>query len=250
MLSLLKNVWQDIKQGENIDLYLTVLLALTLTVLNLFGVAQALAMPVLMAVVALLAISLLVNRRRVEIVIEKLSQSYDDILLEKIPSTFERDMRDAKQVWLIGVVLARTVETHYALIQEKLTKGDSVKVLIVNPHGAANEMVGNRTFRNMSAEESTKRILLSLANLCALKKVAPQHLEIRVIDYPLSLGFLAFDLAAQNGVIYAEHYSYKMGEDLPIMVFRPDNRRWYGFFREQISVLWDNGTEWNCEALP
>jgi len=140
MLSLLTNLWKHIRQGENIELYLTVLVAIPLAILNLLGVAQSWAAPITLAVLALFGVSTLVNRQRLESILEKLSQSSDSVLLDKFPPSREEDLKNAKELWLIGIALNKTVNTHYPVIQEKLKRGGSIKVLVVDPDGTASTL--------------------------------------------------------------------------------------------------------------
>lgn len=76
MLSMIKSIWHDVQQGENIDTYLIIFSALVLGGLNLFGgVGQSFIAPITLTTLGVLAISVLVNRRRLDSVIAKLSQS-------------------------------------------------------------------------------------------------------------------------------------------------------------------------------
>ena len=67
MMNFLRRVWSDISRGENLDTHVTILIALILAAANLLGIAKADLIPaVTLAVLALLAISALVNRYRIE----------------------------------------------------------------------------------------------------------------------------------------------------------------------------------------
>jgi hypothetical protein len=73
-MKLLNKFWDEIKRGENIDLYLTVVASIILVILNLTGFAsQSLVAPLTLAVLGLLAISNLGNRYQIQSLIEKLS---------------------------------------------------------------------------------------------------------------------------------------------------------------------------------
>ncbi len=68
MKRILEQVWNDIRHGENIDLYVTLVVAISLPVLSFSGTPQASTWITSLtpAVLALLAVSLLVNRRKME----------------------------------------------------------------------------------------------------------------------------------------------------------------------------------------
>ena len=56
-----------------------------------------------LAVLALLAFSSLVNRRKLEETVDRISRD-QDILLEQFPANRGKDMEGAKKLWLIGLI--------------------------------------------------------------------------------------------------------------------------------------------------
>lgn len=75
MITILKRVWKDISQGENIDLYVTVIVAIVLVILNIAGVAPPSWLgSITLGVLALLAITSLGNRYRLDQAVERLTQ--------------------------------------------------------------------------------------------------------------------------------------------------------------------------------
>lgn len=75
----LRRIFSDIKQGDNIDLYVTVLIALVVAVLNLLGIAPpSLVQTLSLSVLALLVSSILGLRHRIENATEKISQVQKD----------------------------------------------------------------------------------------------------------------------------------------------------------------------------
>ena len=59
--------WKDIKEGENVDIYVTALVAIGLAIVNLAGYESlALNNSITLAVLGLLAISSLVTRRKLD----------------------------------------------------------------------------------------------------------------------------------------------------------------------------------------
>ncbi len=246
MFKILKQVLDDIRQGENIDLYLIVVIALPLVVLNLLGIALPTSQPVILGVLTLLAVSTLANRRKLETVVQKINQSIDDVLLKEFPDSWKRDFETANEVWLIGISLARTITTYYPLMQDKLKAGAKIKVLIVSPVGLSHEILTQRVIRSVTPEYHRQVLNSSLTDLCKLKEIAPSNMEIRTIDFALPFGVLGVNLKSQEGVIYVEHYPYKAKVDVPKMVFRPQTKYWYEFYSEQIEALWQNSSEWKC----
>ena len=85
----------------------------------------------------------------------------------------------------------------------------------------------------------------SLDDLGHLKQQAPDKLQVRVIDNPLTFGGIATNPADAAGVLYLEHYSYKMpGGSVPKFTLQAEDSQWYEFFRDEMQTLWDNGVQW------
>lgn len=40
MLNVLRKIWQDIRKGENIDLYITIIVGIFLAITNIMGLLQ------------------------------------------------------------------------------------------------------------------------------------------------------------------------------------------------------------------
>ena len=71
-MKLLRRIWQDFRQGENIDLYLTVIVSIVLAVLNIVNVVPpSWIAPLNLSVLALLSFAILGNRYRIETILER-----------------------------------------------------------------------------------------------------------------------------------------------------------------------------------
>ena len=95
MTEAVKEIWAEIKQGENIDLYLTLAVALLLAGLNIFGIGLSMIGSVTLAVLALLSFSSLVNRRKLEEALDQLIRD-KDILLDHFPTNREKVWKEQR----------------------------------------------------------------------------------------------------------------------------------------------------------
>jgi hypothetical protein len=241
-----KDVRHDFRQGENIDLYITVAVALVLVMLNLIGIGQSMTSSLTLAVLALLAISSLVSRRKLDDTVEKIDRDRN-VLLAHFPASREIDVEGAKELWLIGLTLSKTIESYYAKLGEKLKQGDRIRVLIVSPDSHYSELIAKRKFSPITTQRVRDNQKASLELLCYLKRDYERNIEIRTMKYPAFLGIVAADLESIEGVIYVEHYSYRMNpEDLPKLVFRQSDGKWFEYYRQQIKNMWNDSEDWNC----
>lgn len=248
MFRLLKGIWQEISQGENIDVYLTIVAAITIAGLELVGISTPWTAPLTLAVLGLLAVSSLINRRQTEKILQRLSTSAADVLLDKFAPSRDTDIRNAKDLWLIGSVLNKTVHAYYAVFHEKLKRGDRLRFILVSPEGYAIKLVAARKYKPTEPQEVQSYSSLTLNSLCTLQKEFPKQLEIRVVDYPLQFGIIAADIKSTSASIHVEYHSFRMEMDAPILFLQPRDQKWFDFFQRQVETLWQNGREWKCAS--
>jgi len=243
----LKRIVDDIKRGENIDLYVTVILAIIVSVLNAIGIGNsALQNSLILAVLALLASAILGNRHRLDDINEKLDKDSDNQINSDFPASALDDFKRASEIWIVGVNANAALKYSYrTAIQEKLKKGEStVKVLLVDPNSPACEMAAARTPGKLSIDREKANIIANLSDLGDLKKLYPKRIEVRVINDPLMYGAYVLDPDKPHGVIYYRRYSYQMGIK-PKSFYRPANSEWYDFLKTEVKMLWQMGKDWN-----
>jgi hypothetical protein len=242
-MKFLKIVWNDLRQGENIDLYLTIVAALGISILNLTGLASEQWIPTItLAVLALLAVTNLVNRHKLDEVI--LQQQTAEHFIEKYPASVSNDIKSAKELWLVGYVLSRTLMDNLGVSEEKLAQKKNVKVLLFNPDSdAVLHFCASMSFP-ISPEETKRRITSSLETLKSMSQVAKKQsgrLEVRLIDHPLFFGTYAMDLNLPNGVMYIELYKYKgKVDDEPKLVLHKKDGHWFDLYKEQLTAMWQD----------
>jgi len=249
-MSLWDRILHDIRHGENIDLYLTVLASLGIAVLNIFGFAPSnLIESITLAVLGLLAFSALRNRHEFEETVEKLVNSQKHSLLEEVPPTFKSDIEASRSLIMVGASLGNTITVYQPLLERKAQKGDIIKVLLVHPEGAAPEMAASRALLDPGGTKLKFRINTSIETMCHIKSLAPNNTEIRTIQNPLSYSafLINYDSSASQGILYLENYPYKSPVPyVPKQVFHEHDGQWYEFFKSEVLRLWENGTDWPC----
>lgn len=248
-MQALQRLWEDLRRGENVDLYVTVAIAVLLAVLNVIGIVpQTWVAPLILAVLALLAIATLGNRHRLETIIQNMNQPAGRLLLESYPTDLESDVEKARELWIVGVSLYATTMKYYSSLENKLKKGCSIKILLVNPDGPSVQMAATRKYGPINVEDERIRIRTSLQRLCELRKRAEGRLEIRTLDSPLTFGAFAIDPEASGGVLYVEHYGFKTRrESVRKLVLHRKDEGWYSSIRAEIYELWEPATEWKCQ---
>ena len=244
----LRRVWADIRQGENIDLYVTALIAISLAGFNVVGIApQSWITSITLAVLAVLIVAELGNRHRLEAVLQQTDQGLR--FLEEYPpkETLRNKIENAQELWLVGINLGRTIRDYYPDLEKMLKRGGSVQVLVMKPDGDAIKTSVERSYRGVKPKEARRTIRETLASLCVLHAIRPGGIRICTLDYPLPFGAYVVDPNSAIGTIYLKNYSYKMSEwDKPRLILGPQDGKWYEFFKKQISVMFETGEEWKC----
>lgn len=239
MISI-RDLWQ--KAFINLDLYITIIVVVTLVMLNLFNVANpryvSSATLAILGVIALRLSSLQNQPRR-----EAFLYEYPDI---------EAELRKAKDIWISGQSLRRTATAYHGLFQKKLKEGSCIRILLVDPLGVGSELGAKRISRMPEVEDYRSEISLSLKDMCKLKEHAEKggKIELRVLDYVPPFGLFILDANSLNSRALVEVYSYKYDEvseygDIPkFYLTAKDNWNWYRFFRDQFKTLWNEGEDW------
>lgn len=254
-MGVMRQIWSDIRHGESIDLYATIVIAFVVVVLSLFGFASPMLVQALtLTVLGLLAISNLVNRYRLEQLAERVVASTEDLFMDEFPTRFKSDFESVKEAWLIGVTLRKTITEYSTMIEDKLRKGHRLRVLLVHPEGAAIEMAGSRYVALVPTggyhQSREKQVKDSLAWFCGLRRIAGDRLEIRTIHNPLTFGATCLEPETASGILYLEYYPFRTTPNsVPKLVLRAVDGRWYDFFKKEVQMLWDSGQEWPCESM-
>lgn len=239
----IESMLRDIQRGENVELYVTLIAAIVLSVLTVIGVTPAeWIAPLTLVVLAALAYSMLGNRYQIERAYEQITETTEGVLLQKWPGEeLKRDVEKATNLLIIGISLQRTIRANYALLERKLKAGGMVRILLVEPDGAAIKMATDRVYSGPSLARTQADTQASLNILINLGTETSGGLEMRLLDYLLPFGGFVKDSNTARGVLYLKHFTFKMpSEDIPRIIMHPQDGYWYDFYSQQAEVFWSN----------
>ncbi|WP_375467263.1 hypothetical protein [uncultured Nostoc sp.] len=249
LMQILRHVWQDIRSGQNLDIYITASLSLVIAIFGFLGIAnQSVISAAVLAVLALLLSYLLVARNQNDQIRTALSRleinqslsasqlmtNGDDI------SEIIQSLRQSKQAYFWGT----TFTTHIPLIQQDLelgiASGLEAKFLLVQPSSNALKMAA---FRGKDLSESDLNNDL-LRNLRRLDSIAISStvgkLEIKVIDYLAPYVMYIFDPHLSSGQIIIRLSTLRVPDNMrPIIkITRSQDLEWFNFYVEQFETAW------------
>jgi hypothetical protein len=242
-MKILRAIWDDLRQGENIDLYATIVVALIVSILNLLNnLALKDSLPAItLAILALLAVTNLVNRHKLDKAIRR--ENSLQRFVDEFPPSVVSDINRSKELWLVGIVLGRTLDNYRGIIKTKLSNNQRVNVILPDPNSGVVKYFG-LSYGNTNPEIIRRRILNSLEILAEFSGNVGKNagkLQVRIVDVPIPFGTYSMDIDSANGVMYVELYTFNSDIAQPHFVLNSEDGKWFELYREQLKSLWKSG---------
>ncbi len=257
MKKALDRMFDEIKRGENLDLYLTILLAVVIALLGIFQVANfEILSAVILAILGLLASSLLVSRRT----ITEVKSSFDELasasrtLQEKISNNghisdffirsypeLSGQLQTAKRVSIEGSTLRSTV-TYLAELKKLLQRGGSLRILVSEP---VPEVLAMQVFRSSSIKDPVMMTNDMNSQMAMMKSLAEKaqkegQFEIKTMPYLASYSILMIENDDGVSKIFVKLLPFQRAEkESP--AFEIDSQHdttWFSFFNDQFEKMW------------
>jgi hypothetical protein len=172
------------------------------------------------------------------------------IFLDRTPTDVIDSITVARDLFLVGVSLDRTLRNAYTPIEGFLANGGTLRVLVVDPRSDWSIRIADRrAYQEHGLQQRRNHIEASIAAFLELRQRTRGKLDIRVTDDPLTFGATMIDgqdLTAATRIV-VQHYSFKKreaSEPNPVFVVRPADQKWFTDFREELETLWRSSTPW------
>jgi len=170
--------------------------------------------------------------------------SVDADLLHQLPrSTFD----DAKDIYLSGMSLRRTIRTLQPTLGSRITAGAHVRVIILD--GKNNKLMEELVLRSAGAKKvkGWQEVLESVHDdvqtiIQGLPKNSKGSIEIGYLPYVPSFGIVLINPNGRNGrgkSCFVELYHHRSTEANPSFEINYENdEAWHKFFVNQYDLLW------------
>lgn len=244
-----QRIWKEVRSGENLDAYLTIVVALVLSALNILGVTLSQQLPAItLAVLALLAIASLVSRHRVEDLTNNLASMREIFVTEFDLQTLKNELALADEIWLFGASLDDVVKDYYSMFEKKLKDRKTIRAMVIDPDAPAIlELSEMRAYANPDTHRAGAKALATLSDLCVLRKIAPDALHLRTLKYPITHRMIALNPLQPDGKLYISNYPFgTSGGSLPKFLLSAQDGRWYNLYKQEAENLWNAGNDWVC----
>jgi hypothetical protein len=252
-MNIFRQIWGDIRRGQNVDLYVTVFLALGLAVLNVLGLASELwTISAILAALGILAVSALSSRHCLRAVSDSTDKalqaiqirfgerpSAEQFFLDNMPS-LEPHLLKAKDIRMSGVVLQRTVRDNLNTLVTCLKEGANIQIILLDPESAAARRTTDEHFPLERLKAHSEATWQNLMWLCR-QPSCTGTLEIRLSEERLFGNIIAIDADKKYGVIFVEMRPQRWisGGSRPRFELRPTrDGYWFHFYKDQFDGLW------------
>jgi hypothetical protein len=240
----------DLKRGQNYDVYITVAIAATVTLLGLFGIVDNIIISAaILATLTLVSSSLLVNRRDNQSTRETLNKlqnvgtAFDRFLvMEYSREEIIQRVSTSHEIYMWGTALEAHIPLLKDYIRQGLDTGLKVKCLLVKPSSAAVKMA---VFRAKHLKETEIDAILC-RNLTILADLASENLsgklEYRVVDYLAPYTMYVFDPKLSSGYLLAPMSTFRVSNVHRRPTFKltcRHDKEWFDYFVDQFEQVWN-----------
>lgn len=160
------------------------------------------------------------------------------------PASLDADFRNATETLLVGIHQSHILIRYYDVIQEKLSKGGPMRVLLLDPEcGAGITMTAMRFPGGAPNRQEQSRVESSLAKYLAIQQRYP-NLEIRVIPFLLPYGGFLFNWSTDEATAYVQRYTFRVqgGALKPKFFHKGAGNQWLQLYRTEMLAMWDAAT--------
>jgi hypothetical protein len=199
----------------------------------------------ILGVLTLVAFSIRLERTLIEKIIQK-TPNPNSIQLRLVDDDepFEMFVADAKEIFMVGPSLSGFTQTYRFKLKEYIRDGVALKVLLINPEGNGIEIAASRAEK--TKEEFKNDINYSLKRFGELMDINENLVEVKLLEFPQSLGVLMVDGNADHGKMRIATIPPKCDPKLrpQFTLTKKDNEKWYQIYHDQFKELWDKAITW------
>jgi hypothetical protein len=251
--SLKAVILRDLRSRENLDAYVAIVLGVVLATLGILGKARF----ELLASGILLTISFsvwaaLANRHAIgelKLYIQQLRRPNPILRFAEFPDgSIKNELRAAKEISLCGLSMYRFFPMYFVDIEEALSKGATLRVLLLDPDSDAVEMASFRSDTHLSVELERQRIIGTINFLRhRISELPNVKIEVRMYRYlaPYSIITVLPSDSQSKGYCHARILPFRTPAlRAPLIIPDPDaDAAWFKFFSDQFESLWNASSE-------
>ena len=245
MMAFIHRIVANLKQGENLDLIVTIGLGFVIAALNSLGIASSnIVSSITLATLGLIAIGLLVTRYRLED-LYRLAQVQNTVQFQfHQPPSLAEAIASAEEIWMVGLLLRNTTADNFYYFKSNASQGTTIRALIVNLNEVNVEQVVKRFSRAATPEHFRVDFEHIINQYREIKEAASGvgDVRLRLLSFVPSFSLYIFPKAEGGGMAYVEVYCYKSprGSVPKFFVTEREHPAWYRHFVQQFELMWND----------
>lgn len=256
-MRLLQSILKDIRQGQNLDIYITSAIAIIVAILDILGVAnQSIISAAILTILSVVLMGLLQNRRENALITRTLDRitKYEpsaDLFFEK---EFDREelkkiILRSQKVYFWSVTFNTTLRVLRYTIEQALLSGTEIHILLVEPNSLTSER--SRFLDKSRKEKTNKGIRDTLTMLAEIStSIKAEKLEVRLVHYLPTCAMIAVNPHLQTGLLRIRLNTIHIpGKTRPsFTLFRNRDNEWFEFFYNQYELVWNEAESINLQT--
>jgi hypothetical protein len=145
----------------------------------------------------------------------------------------------SNDIYVIGVDLARTIETSFGGLTHNLEHGARVRILVTDPTADDSAVDARSQFSKPDIADLRDSIRHSLRKLKRLKASTNGNLEVRMTRSALKFSLNYIDVKKATATLYVQLYTFRLqGESRPMFKLTAADGEWFECYRIQAEALW------------
>lgn len=252
MKNIISLLPSDLREGKNIDAYLTLLVCSVLLLLDLLGISNGNFISAgILATLMLIAFGYLQSRNaseRLEQSVEALSQSRPDsdhFFRTWNNSYLKETLASANEICTVAVANYNLFNLNTEEIRSFLEHGGKLRCIFVRPDGNAVHMAETSGFgAEKNPNHLNTQILLAFESMLPLIHSAPKidNVEVKTIDhFPIAVISIVNPYEA-DGKMFVTLYGF--GQPYTsrpsFTLTRAKDHRWFNFYLESFENMWNS----------
>ncbi len=249
MRNFFKNIWSDIKQRKNLELYITLLVIIGVFLADILGVdTQTILVELVLATLAVLLYTIVDLRHTNRQVEEKLGQiitvpTAQNFFRRWDEEPFRQRIRSAqKELCLCAVANHTFLARNLDEIGEFLIRGGKIRCILVDPKTPALNSASDRSSRyDKDPKILMAQINLSLQTLSELARQYPNQVEVRLVNHYFSAIITMVDVPEKTGTMFVTLNGFEQSDFArPSMILtKTDSGEWFDFYQTSFENLWN-----------
>ena len=249
MKRILNIIWQDVRSGKNIDVYITIVFAFMVAGLYITdNIDQRIVFSAILTILALVTINSLITRIENKEIVKTIREldGTTGFAGKFLKDDFDRTilanhLQNSRKALFWGFSFVSTIPFLRDEIDRGLKSGLDIKFLLVEPSSDAAKMsvFGNRPG---DFEEFNHAINANLSQLSRhIKWNSQGKLEAKIINYMPTVKLLAFDPDLPSGIMFVRLTTFRTQRQRSpwFELSNTNDSKWFNFFLEQFDLAWN-----------